>query len=201
MTEEKNQNQEELKNEGPAVEGLDLEELKMKQNFDAMAGVQKLITTIPVRKPDRQWFFRVNPDPNFQLTVGVMEVKEERETYIVHPNLYNELAGEVKSVKLFCCITKQGVFFVWPVPLPDMDGKMNPWHRSAAEAAERAQHAWTRMAANMHVGAYDIFKPLGDLGEPEWPELDMQEIINIAFRDYIIKDVQHPVVKRLRGQI
>ncbi len=181
--------------------GFNLDDLKMDQSFDQLAGVKKIITNIPIRKPARQWFVRVNPDPSFQLTVGALVLKEEQETYIVHPKLYPEFSGEFKGMKLFCAISKQGVFFIWPVNLPGADGKLNPWHESALEAVTRAQKDWIRVAPNMHLGAYDIFTPLGDLGKPEWPDLTMEQIINISFKHYIIDSPDHPVLKRLRGEI
>ena len=37
--------------------------LRLDQNFADSAGVQKLIVTVPVRKPHKQDFIRVHPDP------------------------------------------------------------------------------------------------------------------------------------------
>jgi hypothetical protein len=36
--------------------------------------------------------------------------------------------------------------------------------------------------------------------DPEWPELGFWDLIKIAFRDHLIDRIDHPVVKRLRGQ-
>jgi hypothetical protein len=38
-----------------------------------------------------------------------------------------------------------------------------------------------------------------NLSEPEWPELKFWDLIKIAFKDYLITDLNHQVVKRLRG--
>ena len=46
---------------------LDIEGLRLSQDFTSMAGVKKLITTVPVRKPDRQSFVRVHPDEGWRL--------------------------------------------------------------------------------------------------------------------------------------
>ena len=42
------------------------------QNFEAGLGVKKVVTTVPVRKPDRQWFFRVHPDEAWRLPAAVI---------------------------------------------------------------------------------------------------------------------------------
>jgi hypothetical protein len=37
--------------------------LRLSQNFSEATGVKKLVTTVPVRKPNKQDFIRVHPDP------------------------------------------------------------------------------------------------------------------------------------------
>ena len=92
--------------------------------------------------------------------------------YLVPRGLATDLADEVKSYQLFTAINRQGVVFFWPVKLPDPDGRINEWHRSAAEAAERAMTKWMRVKANMAMGAYEMFEAQGAIPEPEWPDLD-----------------------------
>jgi hypothetical protein len=38
------------------------------------------------------------------------------------------------------------------------------------------------------------------MSDPEWPELGYWDLIKIAFRDHLIQDLEHQVIKRLRGQ-
>ena len=88
---------------------------------------------------------------------------------------------------------------MWPVYLPGADGKHNEWHRSAAEAAERAIDRWVRVTANMALGAYEIREAMGDLREPEWPAASFEEILQVAFRDHIVDRADHPLVGHLHG--
>ena len=67
------------------------------------------------------------------------------------------------------------------------------------DAAERATRVWVRVKANMNLRAYDIFEAESTLTEPEWPELGYWDLIKIAFRDHLITDLDHAVIKRLRG--
>ena len=157
---------------------------------------------MPVRKPNRQDFVRVHPDPAYRLTpAAIIELKEDREVYLVTPDMASELPGEFAAATLFTTINRQGVLHLWPVKLPGADGKHNEWHRSAAEAAELAMHRWVRVTANMSLGAYEMFEATGDLPEPAWPELPFPEILKIAFRDRIVDGADHPVVQRLRGAV
>jgi hypothetical protein len=74
------------------------------------------------------------------------------------------------------------------------------WHRSAAEAAELAMARWIRVKANMSLGAYEIFEAASSIPDPQWPALSFNGLLRIAFRDRLIVDAGHSVIKRLRGQ-
>lgn len=165
-------------------------------------GVTKLLTTVPVRKPNRQDFVRVHPDPAYRETpVAIIELKEDRETYLLSRSIADQLPGEFNAVTLNTAINRQRVLQIWPVKLPGPDGKHNEWHRSAAEAAERATEKWVRVTANMSAGAYDIFEASGGLSDPVWPAISFEEILKIAFRDRYVDDVDHPLLQKLRGLV
>ena len=174
--------------------------LRLDQSYADTVGVKKLLTTVPVRKPNKQDFVRVHPDPSYRLTpAAIIEVKDDREVYLVTPNLAPGLVGEFSTVTLFTTINRQGTLHLWPVKLPASDGRQNEWHRSAAEAAERAMKKWVRVTASMSLGAYEIFEASGDLPEPVWPDFSFQEILRIAFRERIVDRADHPLVQRLQG--
>jgi hypothetical protein len=176
--------------------------LRLSQSFADTVGVKKLLTTVPVRKPSRQDFVRVHPDPSYRLTpAATIEVKEDREVYLITPKMAQALPGEFATVTLLTTINRQGVLHLWPVKQPGPDGKHNEWHRSAAEAAERAMKKWVRVTASMSLGAYEIFEASGDLPEPVWPDISFEEILKIAFRDHIVNSLDHPLVQRLQGVV
>ena len=173
--------------------------LRLSQSFVETAGVKKLLTTVPVRKPSPQDFVRVHPDPAYRENFPIIELKDEREEYIVVADLVPALVGEFVTKTLFTAINRQGTVFFWPVRLPSPDGKNLDWWRSSREAAELAMKSWIRVRANMNLGAYDIFVAESAIPDPEWPTLGYWELIKIAFRDHLIDRVDHPVIKRLRG--
>src|SRR5437773_11323857 len=74
---------------------FDLSRIRMSQAFDEEIGVKKLLVSVPVRKPDRQWFVRVNPDPGWRLETAVLEMKDDGRTYLVDAPLWPLLPGEV----------------------------------------------------------------------------------------------------------
>ena len=189
-------------NPNPTPNPFDPAALRLDQSFADTVGVKRHLMTVPVRKPNRQDFVRVHPDLEYRLTpAAIIEIKEDREVYLVTRNMAQDLPGEFAPATLFTTINRQGVLHLWPVKLPGPDGKHNEWHRSAAEGAELAMKRWIRLTANMSLGAYEVFEATGDLAEPEWPEFPFQEILEIAFRDRIVDRADHPLVQRLRGLV
>lgn len=176
---------------------FDLSRLRINPEMLETTAVKKLLTTVPVRKPLPQEFVRVRPELHYRETLAFIEF--ERETYIVDLVAVPELQGECFFATLFVAISRTGVLFMWPVKVPAADGKILEWHTSAAMAAQYAMKSWVRVKSNMDLGAYEIFEAAGSIPEPTWPDLSFNEIVRIAFKDKIIRDPDHPVVKRLRG--
>lgn len=61
--------------------------LRLSADFDARLGVKRQLLSIPVRKPDKAWFVRTRPEVDYRLTTAVLELKEEREVYLIAPGL------------------------------------------------------------------------------------------------------------------
>jgi hypothetical protein len=186
-----------------APDPFDPSSLRLSQDFGAAVGVKKAVLSVPVRKPDKSWFVRVHPEPAYRLQTAVVELKEDRETYLVAPALWSDLAMEATfgPRALYTTINRQGVLFLWQIRLPGSDGKIDEWSRTALEAAERATKGWVRVAANMGLGAYDVFQASGQLAEPDWPDVPFRELLRVAFKDRYIDTLDHPVLRKLRGEV
>jgi len=178
--------------------GLDFNALRLSQDYTQAAGVEKLLTTVPVRKPNRTEFVRIHPQMQFDTML--LDLKEDRESYLVAPNLLPDVSGLAVPVSLKLAINRASVLFLWPLRLPGEDGRSNIWHESAWEAAGLAVTRWVSMRANMALGAYDIYQGAETLSEPQWPGKSMENILNVAFRGHFIGDPEHPVLKRLQGR-
>jgi hypothetical protein len=190
-----------LSNSDNTPNPFDPASLRLDQSFADTVRTKKLLTTVPVRKPNRQDYVRVHPEPAYRLTpAAIIEVSDDREIYLVTPQMAQVLPGEYSLVTLHLAVNRQGVPFLWPVKLPGSDGKHNEWNRSAAEAAERAMAKWVRIASNMSLRAYETFEAIGDIPEPIWPELVFEEILKIAFRERLVDRPDHPLVQRLQGR-
>jgi hypothetical protein len=189
-----------------AADPFDLANLRLDQSFVEAAGVKKLLTTVPVRRPNPQDWVRVHPSPEYrEAALALIELKEDRETYLLTPPIAKQLTDECVRATIYTTINRQGVVHLWPVKLPREDSRgsrrVNEWYRSSQEAAELAMQQWVRVKANMSLGAYEIFKSQGAsvIPDPEWPTLTFNELLRIAFRDRLVNSFDHPVIERLRS--
>ena len=90
------------------MEGLfdNLDSFKLSQSFADTVGVKKVLNTVPVGKPNKQDFVRVHPDPEFRLSpAALIELKDDRELYLVTPTMAMNLPGEFSPCSLFLAIT------------------------------------------------------------------------------------------------
>ena len=191
----------ELVDDAASNDPFDLARLRVSQNFFETAGVKKVLTTIPVRKPGPQEFVRVRPEPTYRDTLAFLELKDDKEIYLVDLQSVPELASECYLATLYTAMTRTGVLFMWPVKIPAADGggRGSNWHKSAAAAAELGMTQWVRIRSNMSLGAYEVFiSEDKKIPEPEWPDLTYGELCRKAFKDLLVNHIDHPAAKRLR---
>ena len=93
----------------PPAMDFDLENYKLTQDYASLVDVKKIITTVPVKKPEKLWFIRVHP--TWQFETALLEDSEDRSSYLVQPSLWPDLGPELSRKVLFAAINTQGVFF------------------------------------------------------------------------------------------
>jgi hypothetical protein len=177
-------------------------------NYAGAVGVFKPLLEVPVRRPPREAWFRVHPDPAYRSNAAVLEVGGEgidRELFLVDPPLWPSLQlteSTFGTRLLVTYLTRQSVVGLWPLRLVEPGGRSNPWSRSALQAVELAQTRWVRLQADTALGAYrvDVATGIGD--EPAWPpDYDFLRLLKIAFREHVIASPDHPVLRKLRGEV
>lgn len=172
---------------------------------DDGVAVTELLVNVECRKPKPTEFFRVNPDPGMARSTYVFIDRQDigGETYFVMPEARPYIVEHLRPVLLVTCVNRQHVLFLWPIKLPDPDfnkGRQNDWGNSALEAMKAAKTHWTKMTAGR--GAYRVFRAENtDLPEPQWPDRSFLELLHVAFKETIVADQNHPIVKRLRGRV
>lgn len=178
----------------------DIQSLRLTQNF--ATSISKKQTRLVVRKPKKQSFVRTHDDKRTWFQCYILGIEDTEDKYIVTSNIAGELEGEVKPVILIPTISREDTTpFVWPVPLPGEDGKINEWHASALDGAELARTKWTRVwCKSFSVGQYEVIEATKQFPEPEWPAYTVEDYMRLAFKDRVIASMDHFVIKRLRGE-
>ncbi len=78
----------------------DIETLRLDPADFAVSSAE-IAATVPVRKPKRDEYFRVNPDPLMSMATSVYIDKDEGDTYyLVAPGMRGALTGEYRAVVL-----------------------------------------------------------------------------------------------------
>jgi hypothetical protein len=165
--------------------------------------VEKVLLSVPVRNPGRREFFRVHPGDDYVLDTVIFEREDgfDTEAFMVDPKLRQMLGPELKLVRLHLCVERRGAAFLWPLKLPGDGDAGRSWRVSALQVAEAAMTHWVRMVGNKSIGAYDMFKAGGDLGEPEWPDKTFKDLCRLAFGARYISSIDHDALKELRGEV
>jgi len=181
----------------------DLTALKLSYGEGILAGAKEYLSKLPVRKATRQEFWRAHHDEGMSLVTSAIEDKETREYYIIAPDMVPSMLalGEVVAVKFTPAITRQGVLLLVPAKLPGEASSNTAWQDTMLLAVERAKTKWVRVSADMALGAYRIFEALGDLSEPEWPKMTLNEMLEISFKGRVIDSEDHPIFNKLLGRI
>lgn len=161
----------------------------------------KVLTTVRVDKPGIADFVRTSTKSDHWLPVAILDLKDGEGTYLLTPEIHAALSTEptVRVVTLVLYVGKNGVVGLWPLTIPNENARQNSWHVSAFQAATFAKDTWIRVRSNMDTKSYEtIIAEFYDL--PTWPKETMQQLLGIAFRNRVIDSLDHPILRRLRGQ-
>jgi hypothetical protein len=170
---------------------------------DAALGVRELLVSVPYRPPSREQFIRVHPDPAYRCPGGLIELKDDGESYWVDPALWPHLAGEPTFVRrlIVTTVTRQALAFLWGLQLPGNDGRSSDWVAVPLEAARAAETHWVKLYWDQSQRRHRINVSEHIDDEPQWPTQTFRELIRLAFKERVITILDHPILKRLRGEV
>jgi hypothetical protein len=186
----------------PEIDPFDPQTYRVSQTLAAAAGVKRHLTELPVCKPRAEWWVRRHPDPEFSLSTWVIELREDQDVYLVLPPLWPSLMGKVsfRPKTLHLAVTMQGKLFFWLVNRPpDETKEPDKWSRTPMEAARLAKDRWTHLYWDPEARQHRV-ETSDSTVEPEWPDLPVRELLKVAFKDRVIDTLDHPVLRRLRGE-
>lgn len=154
--------------------------------------------SIPIGYPGKLDFFCVYPGSGYYADVLILEDQRAKETYLVSPKLRAELEGDASPAAITLTANQHGELFLWLVKHPSFDGELFSTNR--LEAMARARMEWVRLKRRQEKG-YEIITASVNFPEPEWPTETFEEILRQTFAGKFISSLDHPIVRRLRGEI
>lgn len=190
-------------NQAPLTDGggFTLDDIRVPNT--EMPVTTKVQARFSVGRPQNSKYIQVHPNPGYCIDTHVVNAEKEGGYFLPARPLWDALEGEPKFQirRLVMAITAQGEVSVWPLRLPGDNGRTDPWMESELELAERAKSRWLRIMSSMSISRYVGMEAQGNLPEPAWPDMPFEEMLKNAFRERMITSLDHPVLKRLRGEI
>ena len=178
-----------------------LDELRLPDNYSKSIGGIKIPTKPSFGKLNQHRYSRVHPNSEYQFPVLLVEDKDVKETYIATRSMSSYLGKSATPKILRLAVDNAGVPRIIAQPIANTDSQSNLWAASMNDAIKRAENTWIRIESNMDSKQYTIYEANGDLGDPDWPEQTMAELIDEIFENKIISSPDHPYIKQLQGRV
>jgi hypothetical protein len=189
----------EIRESTPPPQHPNIRDLRLAQDFENMAEVREVVTSVSIGKPNWQTYFRVHPDWFGYYPIFAMKQDGKRDDlYMVDTKAVPELAPEVEPRLLVPLITRAGSLYIWALRIGTPEKEADLAATSSFSAMKKAKSSWIRLR---WIGReYKCSEPKNKLPEPEWPETTFEEMLNLAFADKVIDKPDHAVVKALNGE-
>ena len=178
-----------------------IDQLKLPDNYSNTIGGIKLPTKPSFGKLNKHRFSRVHPGKEYQLAVLIVEDKDAGETYIATPSMAGYLGKHAIPKNIRLAVDNYLVPKLIAEPIPDINGRPNLWNTTMILAINKAETDWVRIESDMTAQQYSIIVAAGDLGEPQWPNSSMNDLIGEVFANKIIADPAHPYLRQLEGRV
>jgi hypothetical protein len=154
---------------------------------------------VECEKPPRGIFFTVRPEtgkPYKDRAFYFMLQMEGRDPYLVAPKIAEQKKEEdtIRPVLIVRYVTMTGEEGLWPLKLNPPDGKSNNWNTSALNILELAESGkWIRiMNAGKHYG-HQVSRKKFEQVPPKFTDRSFKDLIEIAFKDRIVKTLDHEI--------
>ncbi len=175
--------------------------LRLPDNYSANIGGIKLPPKPVFGKLSKHRFSKVHPDKEYQFPCLTVEDKDNGENYIVAPHIQPYLGKNVVPKIIRLSVDSTGLPKLIFQPINEQGGRQNNWHTTLNKAIELAEENWVRVESNMDAGQYTIIISKDDLGEPQWPDQTIYELVEEVFGNNIINSPDHPYIRQIEGRI
>ena len=160
----------------------------------------KRLGTIEVRKPKPQEWFRTHSHPGMFREMFVIE-NSSGDFYAVDPAIASEFSDVVREAYVTAAINDEGALFLWVIPKPKADGSGAQLYDSNLEDLSLSRGKWIRRQWDRGSKSYKVDEATTEK-EPAWPEnCNFEDWMDRGFKNRFIDDVDHPILRRARGEL
>ena len=157
-------------------------------------GETQVVLQVKFARPRAQEWVRCHPEPERVRYFHAIKDQKANKLFVVNRRILSLVGTQARLYRVRQAITTDGELYLWPAPV---EGRLESdiTHLNAQQAA---LSRWIRI--EWAGKAFLAVEPQGDLGQPEWPELAFQEVLELGLTGHLINDENHPFIKRLLGR-
>jgi hypothetical protein len=179
------------------MDWIDLNALRVGRDFRRRTSTKTLLPTIPLYRPRFGESFIVRPGFEWTVRTWGVETEEDGEFYlVVLPDLWSQLRPVLQNVDLFTVMNQRGVVALWPVNLSST-GPSSQLLPNAMAVAKTGTGSWISFFTEPGGSRDGIVFDEPDEPAPVWPDDTFEELLNAAFIDRVIGDLEHPALRRV----
>jgi len=157
-------------------------------------GETQVVLQVKFGRPRAQEWVRCHPEPERMKYFNAVRDQKTSKLFIVNPRVLSLVGTQARLYRVRQAITTDNELYLWPAPV---EGRLESdiTHLNAQQAA---LSRWIRI--EWAGKAFLAVEPQGDLGQPEWPELAFQEVLELGLTGHLINNENHPFIIRLLGR-
>jgi hypothetical protein len=156
----------------------------------------KVQTNIPVRTPDKQWFFRAHPDPKMALEIDIIEIHggDDEGVWFLDPRVefQDELDQYIVPAIITRCITSDNIEFFYLAKQSAKSPK-----DSTRRCINEAKKAWIKQNWSPTAKGYQFQYANQMRRNPVWSNFSLDDLLLKAVGERLICDPTHAVITRL----
>jgi hypothetical protein len=166
------------------------------------------IVQCKVETPKKNHYFQVMPAPEGKGYLQIPMIKGgdlsgvPKNWYAVSHSLakcLEEYSKGIRKYALVPTIDRDGNIRVWPHSL-ECEGIAASWYESRCRIFAEGVQRWIRHDSNMPESRYEIIVAKDQSLKAKWPlDLGYEELVMKAIGDHYVSELNHPVVRSLRG--
>ena len=188
-----------------SIDNLNLADFRIDQDFATQLKIRRRPVSVVVDHPHNQAW--VSFHPTWRMSITALVDKTNRQIYFVHPKLAPDLTRDLTPKLLVPYVTLvenplgSSLGGVWPISLRGESGQLDTYSVSAHYIVADNPGKWIRVISNTATKMYEIYDQANpDWPLPKWPDGGGDYIFKLASRGRIIRDLNHPFLRFLRGK-